>query len=110
MKGLGTVGQADPPRDQGLLREKMTAVLEAVGRGFEVNVVNVIMFSSGSRPVYDVELDSVSVVDQIVREFYKFTRRRDPVQRPKELANVSIHHSVTSGTRVRIALLRVSPI
>ena len=74
----------------------------------DFEVVNVVVFPSGNHPVYDVELCSPGAVEALVREFFKYTRRRDPVQRPAELDRVSIHHSVTPGTRVRIALLRVS--
>ena len=106
VKGLGQVGDSGQQRDQDLLRPRLSALIQAVGCGVDVRVVNVIVYPS-SNPVYDVELDSAASVEAVVRGFFKFTRRRDPVRKPRELEKVSMHHSVTPGTRVRISLLRV---
>ena len=86
----------------------MRSVLELIGGNVEFNVMNVIVYPSKVAPVYDVELDSVEAVESLVKEFYKFTRRSSPAKRPSELERVSVYHSVTPGTRIRISLLRVS--
>ena len=72
-------------------------------------VVNrVIVYPSKGKPVFEVVLDSAAGVEGLIREFYKYVRRKDPIARPPELSGVSIYHSVTIGTRIRISMLRVS--
>ena len=107
VKGLGQVGSSGAQRDQVALRSRMTSVLQLVGIRTQFSVLNVVVFPSATSPVYDVEIEPVEAVDLLVREFFKFVRRQDPVRRPPELDRVSIHHSVTPGTRIRISLLRV---
>ena len=105
VKGLGSVlpGQT---RDPDLLKSRLTSVLSLYGVP-EFTVVSVISYPPPSNPVYDVTLGSADEVESILRESYKFSRRRDPVVRPPELKSVTLYHSVTPGTRVRISLLRV---
>ena len=81
-------------------------MLTAVGLRSPFSVVDVIVYPA-SQPVYDVELDYAKSVEFLVKEFFKFTRRKDPLVRPTELERVSLFHSVTAGTRIRISLLRV---
>ena len=108
MKGLGQVGSSGSQQDPRLLKSRLTSVLNAVGLKAPFSVKNVISYSTPAAPVYDVELDSFESVSSLLKEFYKFTRRRDPVPRPSELDHVSLYRSVTTGTRVRVSLLRVS--
>ena len=105
VKGLGPSG---PNRDPASLKTHLASILKLVCSTTEFEVVNVMTYAAPSSPIYDIELDSALAVENLLRSFYRFTRRRDPVRRPPELEHVSIHHSVTPGTRVRIALLRVS--
>ena len=109
MKGLGRIGDSGSSsgRDQ-ILKTRMASVLAKVGIVAPINILGVVVYSSGSSPVYDVELDSFVTVSALLKEFYKFTRRRDPIARPPELDGVSLYRSVTTGTRVRVSLLRVS--
>ena len=86
----------------------MASVLRLISAETEFTVVSVLTYSAAHSPIYDVELDSTLAVETLLRSFYRFTRRREPVRRPPELEKVSVHHSVTVGTRVRISLLRVS--
>ena len=104
VKGLGPSG---PHLDPASLRAKLASILRLIS-DCEFVVTNVFTYASPASPIYDVELDTTSAVETILRSFYRFTRRRDPVRRPPELDRVSIHHSVTPGTRVRISLMRVS--
>ena len=85
----------------------MASLLALIDCTYPFVVKNVVVYPSRVSPVYEVVLDSSAAVEHLVKDFFKFTRRRDPVARPPELAKVSIHHSVTPGTRVRLALLRV---
>ena len=100
VKGLG------PSGPQVSLKSKLASILRLIS-DTEFEVTNVLTYASPSAPIYDVELDHATAVETILRSFYRFTRRRDPVKRPAELERVSVHHSVTPGTRVRISLLRV---
>ena len=106
IKGLGHVGSSSQ-RSQETLKNRVTSVLSAVGSSAEFDVLDVFTYSSGSNPVYDAKLSSAEAVEIIIKEFYKFTRRRDPVRRPAELERVNLYHSITPGTRVRISILRV---
>ena len=108
IKGIGRVGGSSARPDQNTLITRLTAVLEQVGatRPFSVLAVNV--FPSPASPVYDVQLDSVESVDSILISFSRFVRRQDPDARPAALDGVSMFHSVTTGTRIRLSLLRVS--
>ena len=106
VKGLGRIDGSNS-RDQEGLRARVARVLGAIG-SVPVAVLKVVVYPPHSAPVYDCELSSAEAVSALVRDFYKFTRRRDPVRRPVELEGVSVYHSVTPGTRVRISLLRVS--
>ena len=108
VKGLGQVGSSSgSQRSPEVLRTRLKSVLDKIGVDEEFSVLNVILYPASS-PVYDVELDSVVAVEALVRNFFKFTRRKDPVSRPPELDKVSVYHSVTTGTRIRLALLRVN--
>ena len=108
VKGLGQVGSSGSQQDPRLLKSRLTSVLAHVGAQTAYTVVNVMVYSSSVYPVYDVQLDSLEAVGSLLKEFSKFTRRRDPVPRPAELQGVSLYRSVTTGTRVRVSLLRVS--
>ena len=107
VKGLGVVGSSGSQRNPDLLKARLTSVLSLVGAPEPFSITNVIVYPTRGSPVYDVELASVESVNSIIREFSKYTRRRDPVRRPAELDRVSIYHSVTPGTRVRVSLMRV---
>ena len=105
VKGLGRVGGSG--RDSDVLKTRLAAVLALVGINLPYRILGVVVYSSGTAPVYDVELDSFVAVSALLKEYSKFTRRRDPVARPPELDRVSFYRSVTTGTRVRVSLLRV---
>ena len=108
MKGLGVIGSSGSQRDQTALRTRIGQVLTLVGITLPFEVLNVAVYSAQSSPVYDAELDSVLAVNALLKEYYKFTRRREPVARPPELDRVALYRCVTTGTRVRVSLLRVS--
>ena len=108
VKGLGGIGADSSARNPDHLRARLSSVLQLIGAPISFSVVSVITYSSGSTPVSDVELNSEAAVSALIREFFKFTRRQDPVHRPPELDRISIYNSVTAGTRIRISLLRVS--
>jgi hypothetical protein len=107
VKGLAQVRSSGSPTDQDLLKTRLGAVLSAVGVG-PIAAVKVVAFPSKGSPVYDVELASAEIVASLIKSFYRYTRRKDPVPRPADLEGVALYHSVTPGTRVRISLLRVS--
>ena len=107
VKGLGVVGSSGSQRNPDLLKARLMSVLSLIGSPTPFSIVNVLVYPTRGSPVYDVELSSVESVNALIREFSKYTRRRDPVRRPSELDRVSIYHSVTPGTRVRVSLLRV---
>ena len=107
VKGLGQVGSSGAQHSPDALKSRMSSVLRLVGGGLEFSVVGVVVYSARHSPIYNVELDSTAAVTSLLREFFKFTRRNNPVKRPPELESVSLHHSVTPGTRIRISLLRV---
>ena len=107
LKGLGPIGGSGQQPSQQVLKTRLTSVLGQIGADLPFVVINVVTYSRSS-PVYDVELGSSASVDALLRSYYRFTRRRDPVARPPELDGVTLYHSVTPGTRVRISLLRVS--
>ena len=106
VKGLGQIGSGS--RDQSLLTTRLTAVLSNVGSELEFNIVKVNVFPPPNHPVYDVELETAESVDALLKAFSRFTRRYEPITRPSSLDGLSMYHSVTTGTRVRISLLRVS--
>ena len=101
----GLPGDSSHGPDQ--LRARLATLLQSINSTIGFSVLNVITYPSASTPVYDVELDSAAAVSSLIREFFKFTRRQDPVRRPPGLERVSIYNSVTPGTRIRISLLRV---
>ena len=110
VKGLGIIGSVSgsgASRSQDILCSRLSSVLKLIGPNVAFNVVKVIVYSARS-PIYDVELDSSAAVEKLLQSFYRYWHKRDPVQKPAELDKVSIFHSVTPGTRIRIALLRVS--
>ena len=107
VKGLGQVGGSGSQRDPQVLRARVSSVLARVGVRSPINVVNVVAYPAS---VYGVELDSAVTAASLIREFSKYTRRRDPIQRPSELDKISLYHSVTTGTRIRVSLLRVCSI
>ena len=107
VKGLGQIGSSGSQHDPRLLKNRLSSVLTLVGAPTPFSVANVVVYSSPAAPVYDVELDSFESVSSLLKEFTKYTRRRDPVARPPDLERVSLYRSVTTGTRVRISLLRV---
>ena len=106
MKGLGQIGSGFQP-SQDVLRSRLSSVLELFGPEVTFTVKKVYAFSS-KPPIYDVELDSVESVDELLKASFRFSRKKDPAKRPAELEHVSIYHSVTTGTRIRLSLLRVS--
>ena len=106
MKGLSAFSAAQ--RSPEALRSRFASLLTLIGSNVPFVVNQVIVFPGKGRPVYEVVLDSSNGVESLVKEYFKYTRRKDPVSRPPELSGVSIFHSVTAGTRVRISLLRVS--
>ena len=106
VKGLGSsLGDVRGPE---MLRSRFASLLALVGTAVPFVVRNVIVYPARGRPVYEVVLDSAAGVEALIKEFFKYTRRKDPIARPPELSGVSVFHSVTAGTRVRISLLRVS--
>ena len=113
VKGLGPIGSSGSSsglsRNQEILRGRLTSVLSLFGSDFPFVVRNVIVFPPVASPVYDVELDTSGAVDALIRETFKFSRKQDPVKPPPELERITLYHSVTPATRIRIALLRVSP-
>ena len=108
IKGAGSLAGTGPQRDPDLQRATVGALLGLVAVDVPYSVVSVQTYAAHSNPVYDAELDSADAVSALIRSFSRYTRRRDPVRRPRELDGISLYHSVTPGTRVRIALLRVS--
>ena len=108
VKGLGVVGSSGAQRNPDLLKARLSSVLCLIGSPTPFTVVNVIVYLTRGSPVYDVELESAASVNSLLREFSKFTRRKDAVRRPAELDRVSIYHSVTPGTRVRVSLMRAN--
>ena len=109
VKGLGQVGSSGNQRNPEVLRGRLRSVLALVGAPVPFEVDDVVVYSAhSSHPVYNVKLSSAAAVDSILREFFNYTRRSNPVKRPAELDNVSLNHAVTPGTRIRISLLRVS--
>ena len=108
VKGLGQIGSSGSQRDPEVLKSRLASVLQLIGSSVPFAVTDVIAYPSASSPVYDVGLDSSVAVSSLVREFFKFTKRTNPTARPPELERVGVYHSVTTGTRVRISLLRVS--
>ena len=108
VKGLS--GFSAIQRNPEALRSRFASLLALIGSTVPYVVNSVIVYPGKGRPVYEVCLDSPAGVESLVREYLKYTRRKDPVTRPQELSGVSIFHSVTAGTRVRISLLRVSVI
>ena len=110
MKGFnGFAALHGSQRNPEALRSRFASLLTLVGSSVSFVVNNVIVYPAKGKPVYEVVLDSPAGVEALVKEYFKFTRRKDPISRPPELNGVTIFHSVTSGTRVRISLLRVSP-
>ena len=103
----GLAGDLSSNRSPDMLRSRFASLLALVGSTTPFVVCNVIVYPAKGRPVYEVVLDSAAGVESLIKEFFKFTRRKDPVARPPELSGVSVYHSVTPGTRVRISLLRV---
>ena len=97
-----------PPGSQEGLRSRLASVLASVGSDAAFVVNSVVVYPARGNPVYEVVLDTPLACERLIKDFFRFTRRRDPVSRPHELNGVAIYHSVTSGTRVRISLLRVS--
>ena len=108
IRGLGRIGGAGSKPSTDVLKTRLTSVLSLVGVTRSFEVLDAIQFASAVAPVYSVRLCSFEAVDDLLREFSKFTRRREPVARPPELDNVALYHAVTPGTRIRISLLRVS--
>ena len=107
VKGLGQIGSSGSQRSPDVLRSRIESVLSLIGSAaFQVKDVVVYSASSPS-PVYNVELDSIASVDSLLKEFFKFTRRSNPVKRPPELDKVFLYNAVTPGTRIRISILRV---
>ena len=107
VKGLGQIGSSTQPTAE-VVRTRLSAVLALVGYASPFEVLSVITYSAKHSPVYNAELDRAEAVEGLLQEFFKFTRRSNPVKRPPELESVSLHHAVTPGTRIRISLLRVS--
>ena len=109
VKGLGQVGSSGSQRSPEVLQGRLKAVLSLIGVSLPFEVLSVVVYGpSSASPVYNVELDSVSAVDALLIEFFKFTRRSNPVKRPPELERVFLYHAVTPGTRIRISILRVN--
>ena len=106
MKGLS--GFSAIQRSPEALRSRFGSLLALIGAKVPFVVNNVIVFPGKGKPVYEVVLDSPAGVESLIQEYFKYTRRKDPITRPPELSGVSIYHSVTAGTRIRISLLRVS--
>ena len=107
VKGVGPIGGSGSQKNPELWKNRLTSVLKLFGPEVDFEIKNVIMYSAGN-PVYDVELDSATSVDEILNSSFRFYRRKDPISKPPELEKISIYRSVTPGTRVRISLLRVS--
>ena len=104
LKKVGKIG-GDDARVKSRLRHLLSCINPKVD--FSISEVRV-RGSSSLPPIYEVVLTEAEASEDLRLSFTRFTRKKNPVDRPPELDGVEIFNSVTPATRVRISILRVS--
>lgn len=106
LKNVGRIGG-----DAAKVKTRLGHILSVISKSVQFKIVEVRTKGTGSRPpIYEVILEDEDSAIELREAFKRFTRLRDPVSRPPELEGVQVFNSVTLATRVRVSILRVSPV